>query len=293
MKAKLLLFSIVLIFAGADAFAQCKGNCRNGKGVYTFKDGEVYNGTFKDGQFDGKGTYTYKSGAKYVGEFVAGKRHGQGTYTYPTGDIYTGDFVNGVPEGKGVYTFATGDRYEGEFKNGERNGQGVYIFASGTRQTGIFEDNELIEEISIERKKTDEEWKDNVEDIYAYPEAFIVFSADNDSFTGGEVKKAKLLSAKSVLARDRCETRERKTGRAIQIGYDNARYTTLSFDLFYFDPQTGSAITLHSDSEKITEEMKWQIKQMNTNDIFRIIRIFVWGVDGFKRQLPDIEVVVK
>ncbi|MEE0997137.1 MAG: hypothetical protein U0L74_07190, partial [Paludibacteraceae bacterium] len=69
------------------------------------------------------------------------------------GDIYTGDFVNGVPEGKGVYTFATGDRYEGEFKNGKRNGQGVYIFASGTRQTGIFEDSELIEEISIERKK--------------------------------------------------------------------------------------------------------------------------------------------
>ena len=122
MKIKLLIFAAALVFAGVSASAQCKGKCRNGKGVYTFDDGEVYDGTFVEGKFHGKGTYIYKSGAKYVGEFKDGKRDGKGTYSYPTGDIYTGDFVAGKPEGKGVYTFATGDRYEGEFKGGKRHG---------------------------------------------------------------------------------------------------------------------------------------------------------------------------
>ena len=130
MKIKLLIIALALAFVGANAYSQCKGKCRNGKGVFTFEDGEVYDGTFVEGKFDGKGTYTY-----------------------PTGDIYTGDFVEGLPEGKGIYTFATGDRYEGEFKTGKRNGKGVYIFASGTKQTGIFENSILIEEISIERQK--------------------------------------------------------------------------------------------------------------------------------------------
>lgn len=61
MKIKLLILALALAFVGADAYSQCKGKCRNGKGVFTFEDGEVYDGAFVDGKFDGKGTYVYKS----------------------------------------------------------------------------------------------------------------------------------------------------------------------------------------------------------------------------------------
>jgi hypothetical protein len=96
MKTKFLLLTAAFMLIGSQAFSQCKGKCRNGKGVYTFENGEVYDGYFKDGKFEGKGTYTYKSGAKYIGDFKD---------------------------------------------------------ASGTRQVGEFEGGELVDEISITRKK--------------------------------------------------------------------------------------------------------------------------------------------
>ena len=65
MKIKVLFIAIVsLMMFSVDAYSQCKGKCRNGKGIYTFEDGEVYEGQFVDGQFEGKGTYSYNSGAK-------------------------------------------------------------------------------------------------------------------------------------------------------------------------------------------------------------------------------------
>ena len=60
MKIKVLFIAIVsLMMFSVDAYSQCKGKCRNGKGIYTFEDGEVYDGQFVDGQFEGKGTYSY------------------------------------------------------------------------------------------------------------------------------------------------------------------------------------------------------------------------------------------
>lgn len=152
MKTKFLILTFVLALFGIEMQAQCKGKCRDGKGVYTFDKGEVYDGNFANGQFDGQGTYTYNSGAKYAGTFKEGKRNGNGTYTYPTGDTYTGGFVDGLPDGQGTYTFANGDRYEGEFKKGKRNGTGTYFFANGTKLKGVFENSALVEEISIERQ---------------------------------------------------------------------------------------------------------------------------------------------
>lgn len=136
---------------------------------------------------------------------------------------------------------------------------------------------------------SEDEWNDNVYTSFS-AEAFIVFSADNDTFTGGRIKKEKLLSAKRISARAKYETIERTTHRTIQKRYDNTiKFTTLSFDMWFGDPQTGSTITLHSDSEKITEEMKQQIEKIKTNNFF-IKDICVLGVDGRKHRLPSIEV---
>ena len=94
MKTKFLFFVIALAFTCVNAYSQCSGKCRDGKGIYTFESGETYDGTFQNGKFNGYGTYTYKSGAKYVGDFKDGRRNGKGAYTYPTGDVYNGDFVD-------------------------------------------------------------------------------------------------------------------------------------------------------------------------------------------------------
>ena len=138
-----------------------------------------------------------------------------------------------------------------------------------------------------------DEWKDNVYTSVDL-EAFIVFSADNDTFTEGEIKKEKLLSAKSILSRARYTTIERMTYRLIQKRYDNAiKYTTLSFDMLFVSQETGEPIKLHSDSEKITEEMKKQIEKTKTNKNFYVTNIYVLGPDRIRRQLPPIQVIVK
>ena len=144
-----------------------------------------------------------------------------------------------------------------------------------------------------ETNNSEDEWKDSVY-TFIEPEACIVFSADNDTFSGGEIKKEKLLSAKSISSRVRYETKDRATRRTIQKRYDNAiKYTTLSFDMLFVNQETGEPIKLHSDSEKITEEMKKQIEKTKTNISCYVMNIYVLGDDRLKRQLPPIQVIVK
>ena len=144
-----------------------------------------------------------------------------------------------------------------------------------------------------ETNNSEDEWKDSVY-TFIEPEACIVFSADSDTFTGGEIKKEKLLSAKSISSRVIYETKERGTHRTIQKRYDNAiKYTTLSFDMLFVNQETGEPIKLHSDSEKITEEMKKQIEKTKTNINCYVTNIYVLGGDKLRRQLPPIEVIVK
>ncbi|MBP5423349.1 MAG: hypothetical protein J6Y78_13005, partial [Paludibacteraceae bacterium] len=128
-----------------------------------------------------------------------------------------------------------------------------------------------------ETNNSEDEWKDSVY-TFIEPEAYIVFSADKDTFTGGEIKKEKLLSAKSISSRVRYETKERVTYRTIQKRYDNTiKYTTLSFDMLFVNQETGEPIKLHSDSEKITEEMKKQIEKTKTNINCYVTNIYVLG----------------
>ena len=51
---------------------------RNGKGKYSFKDGTMYEGEFKDDDYNGKGKLTDADGSVYEGEFKDGREHGKG-----------------------------------------------------------------------------------------------------------------------------------------------------------------------------------------------------------------------
>ena len=72
---------------------------------------------------NGKGTYTWANGNSYTGDFVNDERTGQGTFTWANGDRYEGGFVNGKLQGQGTYTWAAADGaqprvYTGYFKDG-------------------------------------------------------------------------------------------------------------------------------------------------------------------------------
>ena len=41
---------------------------------------------------EGEGIYKFKSGNKYIGTFLKGKKHGKGIFNYKNGDSYEGDF---------------------------------------------------------------------------------------------------------------------------------------------------------------------------------------------------------
>ena len=86
----------------------CSGNCYNGQGTYTYADGDIYVGEFRDNNRTGQGTYTWTNGDIYAGEFQDGKRTGQGTYTYADGEKYVGEWQDGKPHGQGTATDADG-----------------------------------------------------------------------------------------------------------------------------------------------------------------------------------------
>ena len=147
------------------------------------------------------------------------------------------------------------------------------------------------ETITKQSDNPKDEWNDNkVYDIVDENrpksiEAFIAFRSDSSIFTGGEITKEKLLSAQSISCRFTYGNEKRNPK------YDSLKFVTQGFDMLFIDPQTGEPIKLHSDSEKITEQMKAKIKE-NINTIY-VTQIYVLGPDGVKHHMAPIEVLVK
>lgn len=50
--------------------------------------------------FDGKGLYTWTNGERYEGDYVRGKKHGIGIFFYKNGERYHGEFNYGIKTGK-------------------------------------------------------------------------------------------------------------------------------------------------------------------------------------------------
>lgn len=76
----------------------------NGVGIYTFANGEIYEGEIRDNERNGQGIQMWVNGNKYTGEWKNDKADGKGIL-HVNGDKYSGDLVNGKMEGLGVYTW--------------------------------------------------------------------------------------------------------------------------------------------------------------------------------------------
>ena len=53
---------------------------------------------------DGFGKYTFNDGKIYEGEYKNGIKQGKGKFIYPGNKIYEGYFDKGLPDGEGIYS---------------------------------------------------------------------------------------------------------------------------------------------------------------------------------------------
>ena len=70
--------------------------CSNGPDVYTWANGQKYDGYWKDGKRHGRGVHTWASGQKYDGEWKDGKEHGRGVFTWPDGSKQDAEWKDGT-----------------------------------------------------------------------------------------------------------------------------------------------------------------------------------------------------
>ena len=68
----------------------------------------------------GHGVYTYANGNVYDGEWINGERCGPGVLTFKNGDVFAGNFFQNAMNGKGTFTPNGGDPVESEWIGGER-----------------------------------------------------------------------------------------------------------------------------------------------------------------------------
>ena len=81
----------------------------------TFNDGK-YVGYVKNKLAEGKGIYYYNSGEIYEGDWKNDKREGKGIYYFKNGDRMMGDYLNNKPVGKHIILSINGNVKTEKFK---------------------------------------------------------------------------------------------------------------------------------------------------------------------------------
>ena len=108
----------IKIFSDGNYNGKLDGGERNGKGVFTYRSGEVYSGSWLNDKRNGKGKLIWKNGNVYDGGWLDDKRRGKGKVTYKSsGVVYEGDFINGKFNGKGRLTSKDNSFVEGVWSN--------------------------------------------------------------------------------------------------------------------------------------------------------------------------------
>jgi len=86
---------------------------------------EVYEGSWRNNQFNGKGKFYFDKTGFYEGDFVLGLFEGHGFEFYEDG-TYEGGYHNDSKSGKGRLVYGNGSVYYGDFFDDSRHGKGFY-----------------------------------------------------------------------------------------------------------------------------------------------------------------------
>lgn len=106
----------------------------NGKGQFTFPDGEVYIGYVLHGERSGHGRAERANGEVYEGEWKDDLPNGFGSHFFSDGWVFQGEYVNGVCQGPGKFIAPNKkEMYIGQWKNDEpdSNSKFTYIDENG------------------------------------------------------------------------------------------------------------------------------------------------------------------
>jgi hypothetical protein len=123
---------------------------REGRGVYRFADGGVYEGEWKGNLQEGRGVMWYASGSVYTGEWSAGTQEGRGLFRFASGSEYDGMWKGGQRHGKATYRCADGRAEVATYKDGANDrGEGAMWSADRRVAWRILRDGEYVEEISL------------------------------------------------------------------------------------------------------------------------------------------------
>ncbi|KER25461.1 hypothetical protein T265_07084 [Opisthorchis viverrini] len=123
---------------------------KHGQGTFYYPDGSVYEATVNkppkctlglwvENQRNGVGKYTYVNGDVYEGEWRDHLRHGQGSYTFAASKLrYEGTWKEGKIDGFGELIHES-HKYIGFWKDGMVMGRGRYVFPKlECQQTGEY-----------------------------------------------------------------------------------------------------------------------------------------------------------
>lgn len=114
----------------------------NGVGRLRLDEKHTYIGNFVDGEKHGKGKIvTFQDRYSYEGDFEDDLKHGYGIESFPNGSVYKGRFAFDKKEGKGTYEISGSSKYEGEFKNDLMNGYGKFTWDECNSYEGEWENN--------------------------------------------------------------------------------------------------------------------------------------------------------
>jgi hypothetical protein len=121
----------------------CRNDLAQGRGVLQWFKGDKptarYDGELRNGKMNGRGYYTWPDGDSYKGEYRDDLRNGRGVYTWASGNRYEGEWRDGAANGWGVKTWVGGNRYEGEWRDDKANGSGTYTSSgSGRAHFGVW-----------------------------------------------------------------------------------------------------------------------------------------------------------
>ena|SRR3712207_231853 len=124
---------------GNEYIGNFKGNKSNGVGRMKYINGDEYLGNWSDGKKEGTGIYTWENGFMYIGNFVDGKMDGEGSCFNSKGElVYSGEWLKGQIHGKGKYIWNKNKYYEGDFVQGEKHGYGSFYLNSQPVYTGTW-----------------------------------------------------------------------------------------------------------------------------------------------------------
>jgi len=131
---------------GEAYYGEWQSSKFDGFGVCMWADGRKYQGIFKEGKRSGFGVFTWPSGCKYEGDWLEDKRHGRGRDTWPDSSSFVGEYRQDKFDGWGIFRWEDGGLYEGYWKEDHRHGFGTHKWKDGRIYQGEFSQDRFIAE---------------------------------------------------------------------------------------------------------------------------------------------------